>query len=204
MRNKSLGRSILAAIALASISCATQPPESEFVVKARSASDPGVRYSEISVTVRRNPRSGESHRIVNFRPSASLMLNIDRTFHLEFGILIETIVDRVLGKRVFGGESRAIMLDSNADLNDVMTMNPFKVTHVWEIYEPEPVRAENPNPATMAGEPPPQPRVYAAPQKGPGFVCAKLKGDAKKGSVRAMEIWVAPPDSPYAAAFIKR
>jgi hypothetical protein len=197
--------SFLAALALASLSCATQPSESEFIIKARSALNPGVRYSDISVIVRRDPRSGESRKIVEFHPPLSLVLNNDGTFALELGFLMEEIVDRVLQKHISGSNSRTIMVDSKVSLNDVVTMNPLKVTHVWEIYEPEQAPAENPSPATIFGEPPPRSRPPAeAPKKMPGFVCAKLSGSAKKESIESMEIWVAAPDSPYAVAFRER
>jgi hypothetical protein len=42
-------------------------------------------------------------------------------------------------------------------------------------------------------------RFDAATKKRPGFVCAKLSGNVKKNSVSSMEIWLAAPDSPYAA-----
>ncbi|MCX6570531.1 MAG: hypothetical protein NT006_03805 [Candidatus Aminicenantes bacterium] len=205
MRNSVLGMLSVAALALASLSCATQPTESEFIIKARSVSNPGVASSDVSVIVRRDPRSGESRKIIEFHPPLSLVLNNDGTFALELGFLMEDIVNRVLQKRISGSDSRTIMVDSNVSLNDIVTMDPLKVTHVWEIYEPETAQAENPSPATTVGEPPPQSRIPAeAPKKRPGFVCAKLSGNAKKNSVESMEIWVATPDSPYASAFRER
>jgi hypothetical protein len=205
MRNKALGMLSLAALALASLSCAKQLPESEFIIKARSASNPGVASSDVSVTVRRDPRSGESRKIIDFHPPLYLSLNNDGSFALELGFLMENLVNRVLQKRISGSDSRTIMVDSNVSLNDVVTMNPLKVTRVWEIYEPEPAQAESPSPMTMVGEPPPPSRIpVTAPNKRPGFVCAKLSGNAKNNSVESMEIWVASPDSPYASAFRER
>lgn len=205
MRNRALGMLSLAALALISLSCATQPPESEFIIKARSALNPGVGYSDVSVIVRRDPRSGEWRKIIEFHPPLSLVLNNDGTFALELGFIMEEIIDRVLQKHISGSNSRTIMVDSKVSLNDVVKMNPLKVTHVWEIYEPEPAPAENPSPAKIVGEPPPRSRqLVEAPKMMPGFVCAKLSGNAKKESIESMEIWVAAPDSPYATAFRER
>ncbi len=118
---------------------------------------------------------------------------------------MEKLVDRFLQKRISGSDSRTIMVDPKVFLNDAVTMNPMKATHVWETYEPEPAVAEPASPMTTAGEPPPRSRVTAqTPKKGSGYVCAKLSGNAKKNSVGSIEIWIAAPDSPYAAAFRER
>lgn len=203
MRCRSLCEWALAALALASLSCAKQPPETEFIIKARLASNPGAVSSDVSVTVRRDPRSSESRRTVDFQPPLYLGQDYGGMLNWDFAGVVMDIAGRVLETRIFYNDSRRVMVDANVSLNDMMTMNPFKATHVWEIYEPEPAPSEKPDSMTTAGEP--QSRIPAAAlKKRPGFVCAKLAGKAKKNSVSSMEIWIAAPDSPYAAAFRKR